>query len=292
MNLSMPPPAESGSALLHTTQNVRMMGLLQLAAAAVVLGAQLSGVSAAEVPINTPSPMFEPRYPHCEQFARPSRRNTWCSDMAAQYRITREEWDLWNPSHPFNTRACIFHMYQSYWFCVKAKDNAPPPAYPGSTVESPPAPTVYNPQKGEVPQGARKFSQARPQDEAAAETEHEPSKPEPEDPETTKAPPPPEQNQCRFGDCWYAFGTLSSDKHDEDRSEAMKLCTQLFHMDCKDHRAIGFPGEINDLCGGCEELSSACPCFTAGRYHTRTVNPYLFSRPRQQKPGDFLAPGM
>ncbi|KAH7151822.1 hypothetical protein B0J13DRAFT_672957 [Dactylonectria estremocensis] len=102
-------------------------------------------------------------------------------------------------------------------------------------------------------------------------------------PRITKAPVP-NHNECRYVDCWYSFGELGKGK-DEYLSEASSKCSKVFATGCRED--WDWPGKVGRLCNGCQEFSSACPCFLAGHYHTKTHNP-LYSRPGQQDQNDFL----
>ncbi|KPM42535.1 hypothetical protein AK830_g3974 [Neonectria ditissima] len=249
------------------------MALAKLLGAAALLAAQLSPAAAADVPINTPSPMLQPAYPACEQFHLASVGQD-CNALIAFAQITRAEFFRINPAVD-GEKGCADKILANTWYCVKAKA-----AHPALSATANPGP---KPTKG------RKDPHGGAEREGDAKTRNKAEKPKPaktkkKDPKITKAPVP-NYNECVYGDCWYAFGSLS--KGDADKvASASSLCKKVFAEGCKGD--WDWPGKINKLCDGCKELKSACPCFLAGHYHTRTVNHLLYSRKGDQDQNDWL----
>ncbi|KAK7421529.1 hypothetical protein QQZ08_009944 [Neonectria magnoliae] len=241
------------------------MVLIQLFAAVTLLSGQLSPAIAADAPINTPSPMLQPAYPACEQFHLASVGQD-CNALIVFAQIDRAEFFRINPTVN-GEQGCTDKIIANTWYCVKAKASHPAPS---ATANPGPKPT-----KGR--KGPHGGTEKKPKGETKTRKKAQkpkPAKTKTKEPEVTKAPVP-NYNECVYGDCWYAFGMLS--KGDADKaSSASSICKKVFAEGCKDD--MDWPGKVNKLCDGCKELKSACPCFLAGHYHTRTMNHLLYSR--------------
>jgi hypothetical protein len=212
--------------------------------------------------------MMQPAFPACEQFhmALPGED---CNAIIAPIYLNRYEFFRINPAVN-GEQGCKDNILANTWYCVKAKGGAPQPAATASSAQ----PT--NTQHAVEPANGGKNPETRT-------TKAKPTSTRDEMKITTIALP--NQDQCRFGDCWYAFGTLSTGK-EEKLATASSICNKLLVHGCKD--SFDWPGHIEKLCGDCTELSSACPCFLAGHYHTRTLNP-MYSRSWDGK--DWYWPG-
>ncbi|KAF7553180.1 hypothetical protein G7Z17_g3790 [Cylindrodendrum hubeiense] len=232
-----------------------MMTSISLLAAAALLSGQLSRVTAATNPINTPSPMLQPAYPACEQFHLAVVGED-CNSIIAAAQLNWYEFFRINPAIG-GEQGCTTKILANTWYCVKSRGSGHAAPSASLNTGSKPTKTTKNPKST--------------------------NKTKTRAPKITK-PPVPNYNECRFGDCWYAFGELSRGD-DEYRAEASSMCNKVFADGCKDD--WDWPGKVGRLCKGCKELNSACPCFLAGHYHTRTNNP-LYSRKGQQDQNDFL----
>ncbi|KAH7161433.1 hypothetical protein EDB81DRAFT_755972 [Dactylonectria macrodidyma] len=234
---------------------IKFLGIISLSAG------RLFPVTAADVPINTPSPMLEPAFPACEQFHLAVEGDN-CNSIIAGAQLNWYEFLRINPAIG-GAEGCTTKILVNTWYCVKTFDPAAAP--PWLTLQPKPSQTkaIQGPERTSISTKTRSKKKKAPK--------------------ITKAPVP-NYNECRYGDCWYAFGELSKGK-DEYLSEASSKCSKVFATGCRE--GWEWPGKVGRLCNGCQEFSSACPCFLAGHYHTKTHNP-LYSRPGQQDQNDFL----
>ncbi|KAH8722132.1 hypothetical protein BGZ61DRAFT_476037 [Ilyonectria robusta] len=238
-----------------------MIPSVRLFAASALLTNTLSLVKAVANPINIPSPMLQPAFPACEQFHLAIAGED-CNSIIASAQLDWYEFFRINPAIG-GEQCCTTKILADTWYCVKARGSGD--AAPSATHEPEPKLTKTS---GE-PKSTTKSTKTM-----TTKTKN---------PEITKAPVP-NYNECRFGDCWYAFGELSRG-NDENRAEASSMCSRVFAEGCKED--WDWPGKVGRLCNGCKEFSSACPCFLAGHYHTRSNNA-LYTRKGQQGDSDFL----
>lgn len=219
------------------------------------------------VPIYTPGPMVEPAIKTCEQFHF-AHAGESCWSIIDAIGLSMEEFRRINPSV---TNGPDCPIQADFWYCVKAKATGEQ----GSQLKRP-----NRGQKGHLPDLSKgaplpKESDKNKDEDEDKDKDKDKDKDQDKGKKTSKQPPPITPGPpvpttvCAFGDCWWGF-LQASTRGQKVLDEASHACTMLYNRECKDHTTMGFPKEVEKGCKNCEELSSGCPCFTGGLYHTWT----------------------
>jgi hypothetical protein len=272
--------------------------MMQLLHFLTIAGVLSFNVLAQDNPINTPFPMLEPAYPACAQFHL-AYAGEGCDSIIAFANIPREEFFRINPAIG-GEAGCATQIFADMWYCTLANEWLPvaeqkpaePFVPPAGAVQVIPIEREAEPTEAAEPtEEVQEVEATTTAEEAPATTAVEEEAPATttvkeeeatttaEEPIITQGPPAPDY--CNYGDCWYEFAQLSFGDPQILQS-ATDLCTSLYNLQCEDVNTLGFPDKVVKGCKDCAGFSSACPCWTAKKYHTLT-KAYLYERPKDRK---------